>query len=134
MDDRLLESSAREFEQEVANLFESLRSQPCVLCEIPVIGWVHGYEYSPRAPRQETAVLERLVVKALCARKWFELYEAPPWAPKLPLSLKELEACAQSGGRRPRLIGRYGWHLRALQWEYRNARPFELFCADKLGG
>jgi hypothetical protein len=72
------------------------------------------------------------VVKALLAREWFKLYEAPPWAGQLPLCEKEYIACFQSGERRPKLIGEYGWHLRALQWEYRNATPFEVFCAHQL--
>jgi hypothetical protein len=38
MDDRLLKSCAREFEAQVADIFAAQRNQPCVLCEIPILG------------------------------------------------------------------------------------------------
>jgi hypothetical protein len=101
MDDRLLESCAKEIERQVADIFKAARNQPCVLCEIPIIGRVRGCDYSPHAPRQQTFFIERLVVKALLAREWFKLYEAPPWAGPLPLCEQEYSACFESGERRP---------------------------------
>ena len=69
---------AKEFEQQVADLFKAQRSQTIVGCEIPILGWVRGFEdYSPHAPRQQTLAVEQLVVRALLAREWFKLYEAP---------------------------------------------------------
>jgi hypothetical protein len=133
MDARLLQACTSEFEQQVADMFEARRNQPITLCEIPIIGSIRGHEYSPHAPRQQTYVLERLAVKALLAQKWFE-DEAPKWAQPLPLTEEDCVALLQTRDRRPNLRGNYGRLLRELQWEYRNAKPFELFCAGKLGG
>lgn len=36
--ERLVEQFRPEFEREVAAQFKAARSQPCVLCEIPIIG------------------------------------------------------------------------------------------------
>ena len=141
MDDRLLESCTKEFERQVADIFADLRNQPIVGCEIPIIGRLRGVGFSPHAPRQQTYFLEQLAVKALLAREWFKLFEAPPWATPLPLTEDDIVACfnpgerwAACGQRRSNLMGDYGWHLRALDWEWGNATPFEVFCAGKLRG
>jgi hypothetical protein len=133
MDDQLMEVCRREFERQVAQAFEIARNQPIVSCEIPIIGSLRAYEYSPHAPWQQTYVLERFAVKALLAQKWFE-DEAPKWAQPLPLTEEDCVALLQTRDRRPNLRGKYGQLLRELQWELTYVTLFEVFCAGVLGG
>ena len=129
--DRLQEASAQELERALArrvkHLFEvALQSGAR---EVPVIG-------GPLAPPKEQTEQMRLVVQALLARKWFE-HEAPPWAQPLPLGVAECNDLfngVNRGNRRCWLRGGYGIHLWWLNWETKYAQPFELFCAEQLGG
>ena len=99
-----------------------------------MIDEMRGYEYSPHGPRDPE--LEELVVRALCACKWFE-GEAAPWAQPLPLTQKDCVACFNLGPgdhRRAVARGEYGLYLRGLGWHYQRARPFEVQCAQRLAG
>jgi hypothetical protein len=128
--ERLVERSRPGFEREIAAVFEAARTQPCVLCEIPIVGAVQGFVYSPHASQHRD--LEKLIVQAMCARKWFE-FEAPPWAQPLPLSEEDCVACFNCGGdRRAALVGHYARTLRGMHWAYKLAPPFELHCAYSL--
>jgi hypothetical protein len=127
--DRLLETAMREFERKVVSLVEREFERVCEAmqrgeeCEIPVIGG----EFLPPDYR---AGLQERVMRALCARRWFE-FEAPLWAQPLPLRNEDCIACFNpphpTYGRRW-LVGEYGVCLRSMDWHYERATPFEKFC------
>jgi hypothetical protein len=124
--DRLLKNSMQEFERkverEVDELFEAARALPDGACEVP---WIGG-TYFPHAPREELAPLKQRVVRARCAQHWFE-FEAPRWAQPLPLRLKDCRALYNQPNRRLMPVGKYGEVLRAMDWHYERASPFEVF-------
>src|SRR5262245_30258872 len=130
--DRLLRTCMQEFErivaQTVARKFEHVLKALQAgeeVGEIPVI----GDKFPP--PEYRTAEyftgLQAKVVRALCARKWFE-FEGPRWAQPLPL--KEDDCIALLNTPEPRwgrhwLVCEYGRHLRGYDWHYQRAIPFE---------
>ena len=130
--DRLQEASAQELERalerRVERLFEvALQSGAR---ETPIIGGA----FDPNAPVEEHAELMHDVVRALLARKWAES-ELPKWMLPLPLTFDD---CVLDGrdvyNRRVMLRATYGMHLRGAFWHLQYAQPFELFCAERLGG
>lgn len=131
MVDKLLDIAADEFERVVKQIvereFEALRTLPDETAELP---WIGGKYFHDQHDNQQ-----QRVVRALCARRWFEA-EAPPWAQPLPLSEKDCFALinegGHGGGHRPRLRGEYGLRLRSGGWNLKYATPFEMFCAQKL--
>jgi hypothetical protein len=129
--DRLLKTCLAEFEALIASKveaeFAARRKLSAETCEVPFIGGT----YSPHAPAEQHAGLIRLVVRALCARKWFEL-EAGQWAQPLPLSEDEAEARLNTFGehhRRCEMVAHYAAHLRGISWDYQRAVSFEQFAA-----
>jgi len=128
--DRLLKISMQEFkrkvEPEVDEVFEAARALPGDVCEIP---WIGG-TYRPHAPAEELVPLKQRVVRARCARHWFE-WEAPRWAQPLPLRVKDYRAL-YGQPHRPRFapVAHYAESLRGLDWYYQRAYPFEDFCAQ----
>jgi hypothetical protein len=83
--------------RQVAAAFEANRTSPKPSREIPIIGWMHGFfGYDPRGSREEHAELERLVVRALLARKWFGESQLPGWMKplvELPLMKRSARLC-----------------------------------------
>jgi hypothetical protein len=128
--DRVLQNALREFEALIAGKveaeFEARRKLPAQTCEVP---WIGG-TYSPHAPAEQHAGLIQLVLRALCARRWFEL-EAGQWAQPLPLSEDECSARLHAFDEPPRyrLVAHYGVHLRGIRWDFARAVPFEQFMA-----
>jgi hypothetical protein len=126
--DRIQEASAQELERalerRVEHEFEAARQAGAR--EAPIIGGA----FDPDGPLD--ADLMRDVVRALLARKWAER-ELPPWMLPLPLSFNDC-VCDGYSNRRVLLRAQYGMHLRGALWYLQYAMPFELFCAQHLGG
>jgi hypothetical protein len=128
--DRLLETAMREFERKVVSLVEqkfelvAKRMQSGEECEIPIIGG----KFPPPEYRIDQ---KQRVMRALRAQKWFE-YEAPLWAQPLPLRLEDCFALFNQPNRRLCPVGKYGILLREMDWNYRLAKPFEVFTAYEL--
>ena len=132
MTDRLLETSAREFEAAVKRLverkFEIARQNGAR--EAPITG---DEIYSDTLP-EHFVELEKRAIRAVFAKKWFAECEAPPWALALgglPLSPREIVALlngVHQGKTRPWMLSDYGQHLRSAGWRLEYASPFENFA------
>ena len=125
--DRLLEASMRAFESAVVDQVErEFAALPDGVCETP---WIDK-EFFPIG----RVALKQLVIRARCCQHWFG-FEAPRWAPPLPLKLDDCHALfngVHRGNQRSMLVGRYGIVLRGMAWDYKRALPFEVFCAQVL--
>jgi hypothetical protein len=125
--DRLLKSSMLAFERAIVDQVEHEFSLlPPGACETP---WLDEEFFSVGR-----VALKQLVIKALCARRWFE-FEAPRWAPPLPLKRNDCVALyngVHRGNQRSMLVGQYGTKLRSMHWDYERAPAFENFCAQVL--
>ena len=122
--------SALEAEAAIAALVErAFEGLPPDAGYLPIIG---GWPFLDcnRTKQKQTAVA------ALNAVRWAE-FELPPWM--LPLLLKAEDCVAlfngpHQGDRRSGLRGEYCLELRSMWWDIPRLRPFEMFCAGKLGG
>lgn len=125
--DRLLQAAMAEFERAIVDQVEAeFAALPNDICETP---WIDE-EFFPLG----RVALKQLVIKALCARRWFE-FEAPRWAEPLPLKRNDCHALyngVHRGNQRSMLVGRYGVMLRGMHWDCQRAPPFEVFCAQVL--
>jgi hypothetical protein len=97
--DRLLETAMREFARGAESQVERAFERALQLGE--EIPWI-GDAFPPPQYRDD---LKQVVIRALCARKWFE-FEAPRWAQPLPLKLDDCQpaespACARRTVRHP---------------------------------
>ena len=120
--DRFLATCMRETERGVVALVErAFETVPDDATELPWIGYF---------PHNRTTQ-KQVVAQALRCARWFEC-EAPRWAPPLPLKLDDCHALLNVGSRRHALVAKYGIELRAMWWDYKLARPFEVFCAGVL--
>jgi hypothetical protein len=137
--DRILAANLRDYEREIARtverkftrMLEAIQAGEEV--EIPVI----DEELAPpeyRTPEYYDE-LQATAVRACVCRKWFE-YESPRWAWPLPLTREDCLARCNTPEARPHsrahLVGQYGLLLREFRWHYERAKPFEVFCADRL--
>jgi hypothetical protein len=127
--DRLLKSSMLAFERQIESEVEREFSLlPDGVCETP---WIdEDFFYVGRV------ALQQLVIRARLAQKWFE-FEAPRWAPPLPLKRADCEALLNGvhrGNQRSMLVSLYGTRLMGSAWDYQRAMPFEVFCSQVLAG
>jgi hypothetical protein len=125
--DRLLKTAMREFKREVEVEQQVERAFERALQLGEEIPWI-GDAFPP--PEYRGGLKER-VIRALCARRWFE-FEAPKWAQPLPLKLNDCHRLFNQPNRRLVPVGKYGIRLRGMGWDLQRAPPFEVFCAEVL--
>jgi hypothetical protein len=122
-DDRLIKLCAREFEQHVAQLFETNKLRAVVAGEefayAPYIGWRYRVNCGPR--------IQQIVCSALAARKLFEKSK-PPWAPSLPISKPDCDKLRYDGNPKFNLIGYYGGSRAASEWDERHPSFIDYGC------
>src|SRR5262245_11260442 len=134
MDRKLLETSEREFEALVEREFEALRLLPDDEVEAPITGDI----FDPHDPEQFERCKQRALQALACGVWWTS--EMPPWAGPLPIKPQDISALrnqrglSQQGHRRALLVADYAERLRGSWWRPQNVVPFEIFCAQALGG
>jgi hypothetical protein len=136
LDKKLTAISEQEFEAGVRRLvereFAAVQALPSDVAEAPFT----GDRFNPHDVTAVTAHKQR-AIRALLAQRWFEDEVPRSWGLSLPLKMNDCQALfngRHQGQQRSWLVGQYGIHLRGAGWDLRYAVPFEVFCAQALGG
>jgi hypothetical protein len=124
MADRLQEACADALERFAEGIFNNPRRLSPVSAEIPVIGG----RYFPSLGDEQVLLLLPRICAALCARKRFR-WDAPLWAPVLPLTWEACQELEDDDDPRLNLVGLFGGSLRGTGWDYDGHPPFAAFVA-----